>query len=177
MMTKPKRINAVRLGLMPPLTGVVGIYGQEIIRAAEVACHEINEQGGVLGRPLKLFIEDDGSLPETAVPAAERLIDKHKCSAIIGNLLSNSRIAVAYRVAEPRKVPYLNFSFHEGGIISRYFFHFAALPNQQIDRMIPTMMERFGGTMYFAGNNYEWPRGSIDAAKRSVERLGGRVVG
>lgn len=171
------REGAIRLGVMPPLTGVVGIYGAEIARAAEIACREINEAGGVLGRPLELVIEDDGSLPESAVVAAERLLDAHGCDAIIGNLLSNSRIAVAYRVAAPRKVPYLNFSFYEGGIISRYFFHFAALPNQQIDEMIPAMRRMYGDRMFFAGNAYEWPRGSVDAAKRSLRGLGGEVVG
>lgn len=172
-----KNIKTVRLGLMPPLTGVVGIYGEEIIRAAEIACQEVNETGGVLNRPLELIIEDDGSLPDSAVPAAEKLVDKHRCVAIIGNLLSNSRIAVAYRVADPRKIPYLNFSFHEGGIMSRYFFHLAALPNQQISKMIPFMAKRFGSRMFFSGNNYEWSRGSIDAAKRSLMSIGGEVVG
>ena len=169
--------NAVKLGLMPPLTGLVGIYGTEISRAGQIACQEVNENGGVLGRPLELVIEDDGSLPESAVVAATRLVDEHRCAAIIGNLLSNSRIAVAYRVAEPRKIPYLNFSFYEGSIISRYFFHFAALPNQQIDRMIPYMRNKYGPRMFFAGNNYEWPRGSIDAAKRALVRAGGEVAG
>ena len=167
----------VRLGLMPPLSGVVGIYGTEIIRAAEVARDEINERGGILDRPLELVVEDDGSMPQSAVNAAEKLVSQHRCTAIIGNLLSNSRIAVAYRVAEPNKVPYLNFSFYEGGIISRYFFHFAALPNQQIDRMIPLMKSRFGSRMFFAGNSYEWPRGSIDAAKRILRSQGGEVLG
>jgi PAS domain S-box-containing protein len=161
---------------MTPLSGVVELYGQEISRAAQIACQEVNESGGVLGRPLELVIEDDGSLPDSAVRAAAKLVDNH-CAAIIGNLLSNSRIAVAYRVAEPRRIPYLNFSFYEGSILSRYFFHFAALPNQQIDRMIPSMRSRFGPRMFFAGNNYEWPRGSIDAAKRSLESVGGEVVG
>lgn len=169
--------DTVKLGLMPPLTGLVSIYGTEISRAAQIACQEVNESGGVLGRPLQLVIEDDGSLPDSAVAAAEKLVDQHHCTAIIGNLLSNSRIAVAYRVAEPRKIPFLNFSFYEGSILSRYFFHFAALPNQQIDRMIPYMREKFGPRMYFAGNNYEWPRGSIHAAKLSLERAGGQVVG
>ena len=145
--------------------------------AGRIACDEINETGGVFGRPLELIIEDDQSLPPSAVEAAEKLLDLHKCVAIIGNLLSNSRIAVAYQVAEPRKIPYLNFSFYEGSILSRYFFHFAALPNQQIDRMIPYMKERYGAKMYFAGNNYEWPRGSIDAAKSALERSNGFVVG
>ena len=162
---------------MPPLTGLVGIYGTEISQAGKIACQEVNENGGVLGRPLELVVEDDGSLPESAVAAASRLVDQHRCAAIIGNLLSNSRIAVAYRVAEPRRIPYLNFSFYEGSISSRYFFHFAALPNQQIDRMIPYMREKYGPRMFFAGNNYEWPRGSIDAAKLALVRAGGEVVG
>lgn len=162
---------------MPPLSGLVALYGPEIVRAAQIACHEINEQGGVMGRPLELVIEDDGSLPETAIPAAKRLIEDHQCVAIIGNLLSNSRIAVANLVAEPRKVPYLNFSFYEGSISGRYFFHFAALPNQQIEKMIPYMARNFGPKMFFAGNNYEWPRGSIDAAKHALKRCGGEIVG
>lgn len=169
--------DSVRLGVMAPLSGLVGIYGNEIARAAQIACQEINENGGVLGRPLEVIIEDDASLPETSVAAAVKLIDEHKCSAIVGNLLSNSRIAVAYRVAEPRKIPYLNFSFYEGSIQSRYFFHFAALPNQQIHRMMPYMIDKYGPKVFFAGNNYEWPRGSIDAGKNAVIELGGKVLG
>ena len=167
----------IKLGLMPPLTGLVGIYGSEIVHAAQIACQEVNENGGVLGRPLELVIEDDASMPESAVDAANKLVHQHQCSTIIGNLLSNSRIAVAYRVAEPNKIPLLNFSFYEGSILSRYFFHFAALPNQQIDKMIPYMRNKFGPRMFFAGNNYEWPRGSIAAGKLALEKIGGEVVG
>lgn len=167
---------AIRLGVMSPFTGIVGMYGVEISRAAQLACQEINEAGGVLGRPLELLIEDDGSLPESGVSAAGRLVAAG-CVALVGNLLSNARIAVAYRVAEPMRIPLLNFSFYEGSILSRYFFNFAALPNQQIDRMIPFMAERFGPRMFFAGNAYEWPRGSIAAAKRALERSAGEVVG
>ncbi|MBF0148169.1 MAG: ABC transporter substrate-binding protein [Magnetococcales bacterium] len=167
----------VLLGLMPPMTGMAHIYGAEIIRAGQLAAMEVNERGGVLGRPLRLVVEDDGSLPASAVVAAQKLVDHHGCLAIIGNLLSSARIAVTHRVAESKKIPMLNFSFYEGSIRSRYFFHFAALPNQQIAKMIPYMRERFGPRMFFAGNNYEWPRGSIDAAKETLHHAGGEVVG
>ncbi|WP_276315642.1 EAL domain-containing protein [Ectothiorhodospira shaposhnikovii] len=167
----------IRLGLMAPLTGIAGLYGEEICRAARMAVDEVNESGGLLGRPLALVVEDDGSQPETAVPAAQRLVDEHGCAAMIGNLLSNSRIAVATQVATARRVPLLNFSFYEGSIHEPFFFSFSALPNQQIEPMIPFMARRHGVKMFFAGNNYEWPRGSIDAAKRSLLALGGDVVG
>jgi diguanylate cyclase (GGDEF)-like protein/PAS domain S-box-containing protein len=162
---------------MAPLSGLVALYGREIVQAAEIAVAEINANGGVLGRELRLVVEDDGSMPEPALAAATRLIDEHHCAAMIGNLLSNSRIAVASQIAEPRRIPYLNFSFYEGSIHGRYFFHFAALPNQQIDRMIPSMMARCGPKIFFAGSNYEWPRGSIDAARNSMIQHGGEVVG
>ncbi len=42
--------------------------------------------------------------------------------------------------------------------------------------MIPYMRNRYGPRMFFAGNNYEWPRGSIDAAKRALEQSGGQIV-
>ena len=166
----------IRLGLMPPLTGLVHMYGQEICWAAEIAIDEINRSGGLLGRKVELIIENDGSLPDTAVPAARRLVQK-KCCAMIGNLMSNSRIAVADQVSEPEKIPYLNFSFYEGSIANRYFFNFAALPNQQICKMIPYMAKHYGRKMYFAGNNYEWPRGSIEAAINSLYHHDGEVVG
>ena len=158
------------------MSGLVGLYGPEIVRAAKIAVSEINESGGLLGKNIELLIEDDGSLPETAVPAANKLVDQG-CVAIIGNLLSNSRIAVANQVADKRKVLYLNFSFYEGSIYSPYFFHFAALPNQQIDKMIPYMAAKFGPKFFFAGSNYEWPLGSIDAAKSALLKIQGEIVG
>lgn len=176
-MTDSLSSSTIKLGLMSPLTGIVAMYGLEIYRAAQIACMEVNESGGVLGKPLELIIEDDGSLPESAIAAANKLVTYHHCAAIIGNLLSNSRIAVAFRVAEPRQIPMLNFSFYEGSILSHYFFHFAALPNQQIEKMIPFMRKKFGPKMFFAGNNYEWPRGSIDAAKIALKKCEGLVVG
>ena len=86
-------------------------------------------------------------------------------------------MAVVSQVAEARQIPLLNFSFYEGSISSPYFFHFAALPNQQIDKMIPFMARSYGPKIFFAGNNYEWPRGSIDAGKRVLQRMEGDVVG
>ncbi|MDP1559547.1 MAG: EAL domain-containing protein [Nitrosomonas sp.] len=176
-MNEKALFEPVRIGLMPPMTGIAGIYGPEIVWAARIACDEINERGGVLGCPLELIIEDDGSVPQTAVPAARKLINEHQCIALIGNLLSSSRLSVLKQVAEPKRIPLLNFSFYEGSLFSRYFFHFAALPDQQLGKMIPYMAQQFGPKMFFAGSNYEWPRGSVDAAKRSLKKVDGDIVG
>ncbi len=167
----------IPIGLMAPITGIAALHGPSIVLGAQLACDEINGGGGVLGRALKLVIEDDGSMPDTAVPAARRLIDQHRCVALIGTLMSNSRIAISAQVSEPLRIPYLNFAFYEGSIRGRYFFNFGALPNQQIDCIIPYLAEKFGDKMFFAGSDYEWPRGSIAAARHALTTIGGEAMG
>lgn len=120
-MSEQVLIEPIRLGLMPPLPGMVALYGPEIECAARIACQEINARGGVLGRSLELIVEYDGSLPETVVPAAKRMFNEHHCASIIGNLLSNSRIAVAAQIFEPARIPYLKFPFYEGHTYNRFF--------------------------------------------------------
>lgn len=169
--------GSIRLGLLAPFTGVVSMYGEEIARAARLAVEQVNEAGGIRGRRLELIVLDDGSQPDTAVAAARHLVSEEGCAALIGTLLSNSRIAVTEQVAHPWPVPLLSFSFYEGSIADRWFFNYAAVPNQQIETLVPYLLGRFGSSFYFAGNNYEWPRGSIDAAKRALLARGGRMVG
>ncbi|HLA82442.1 MAG TPA: ABC transporter substrate-binding protein, partial [Thermoleophilia bacterium] len=54
----------------------------------------VNASGGVLGRPLKIVVEDDKSDPKEAVTAANRLIDQEKSVALIAATISPSTLAV-----------------------------------------------------------------------------------
>jgi ABC-type branched-subunit amino acid transport system substrate-binding protein len=167
----------IRIGLLPPLTGLCSAYGEECLHAGQLTVDMINEEGGVLGRKVELVIQDDGTIPETAVPAAQRLVQKFGCVMISGNMWSNSRLAVDNQVAEPYKTVMNNWSYDEGAICGRYYFQMNAVPNQQIDRMVPYMVKKYGKRWYFIGGNYEWPRGSVAAAKEALAKAGGEVVG
>lgn len=169
-------VDVVKLGILVPYTGVVSAYGQEIAQAAKIAGELVNESGGILGCPLEVVVADDGSVPESAVPAARDLLAQG-CHGLVGNLLSNTRISVANTVAAPAGIPMLNYSFNEGSIYTPTYFNFAALPNQQIEKLIPYLADKVGKKMYFAGNNYEWPRGSIHAAIASLSHVAGEVLG
>src|SRR6476661_5604494 len=54
---KPQE-NALRIGLPIPLTGGSAEYGEFIREGATLAADEINQQGGVHGKPLELIFED-----------------------------------------------------------------------------------------------------------------------
>ena len=47
---------------------------------------EINEQGGINGRKLKLFVEDSGYDPKKAVLAAQKLVNQDKIFIMVGHI-------------------------------------------------------------------------------------------
>ncbi len=83
----------------PILIGLAGPFsqqrGQSMQLGAELAVAEINEQGGVRGRPLELVILDDSASSEAAVRAARELYETSGLVAVIGHLNSGATIAAA----------------------------------------------------------------------------------
>lgn len=64
----------IRIGANLSLTGFGVEWGENSRRGAELAVHEINAAGGILGRPLELVSEDNQTEPRTSVTAAVKLI-------------------------------------------------------------------------------------------------------
>ena len=74
----------VEIGVILSLTGPIGPHGQDALHASQLAVEEINKAGGVLGRPMKLIVEDTKSRPKSAVEAAHKLADVNKISVCLG---------------------------------------------------------------------------------------------
>jgi ABC-type branched-subunit amino acid transport system substrate-binding protein len=66
--------SAVRIGALVPLTrpGWVAA-GQHLLAGLELAVCEVNDAGGILGRPLKLVVRDTAADPQRAVAAVDEL--------------------------------------------------------------------------------------------------------
>lgn len=54
----------------------------------------INKAGGVLGRPIKVIIEDDQTNPKEAVTAVNKLLQQDKVVAVLGSSTSASTLAI-----------------------------------------------------------------------------------
>ncbi|MQA15243.1 MAG: ABC transporter substrate-binding protein [Pseudonocardiaceae bacterium] len=57
----------IRIGVLAPLTGAQSTLGQEEKRGADLAAKMLNEDGGVLGRPIELVYRDGQGSPAEAV--------------------------------------------------------------------------------------------------------------
>jgi len=101
--TGPIRLGAV-LSLSDKAGFVGPLVGEPMKEAMTAVVDQVNRQGGVLGRKVELFIEDDEANPARAAEAAERLIKNRKVSAIIGPSLADSALAMM-PVCEEAEVP------------------------------------------------------------------------
>ena len=84
----------ITIGLAIPLTGVSASFGDQMHKGAVAAVADINEQGGVQGKKLKLLVSDDRSDPRDAVSVANQLAAK-KISLVIGHFDSSNSIAAS----------------------------------------------------------------------------------
>ena len=83
----------ITLGSIQDLSGPLAGFGKQIRLGMTLRINEINEQGGVNGRKLKLIVEDSGYDPKKAVLAAQKLVNQDKIFAMVGHLGTAQNLA------------------------------------------------------------------------------------
>ncbi len=83
----------IRIGFMAPLTGTAASGGRELVDGWNLFW----EQNGttVAGRQIEILVEDDASVPDTALQKARRLVQQQNVHMLVGNILANTGLAVA----------------------------------------------------------------------------------
>jgi branched-chain amino acid transport system substrate-binding protein len=78
----------IKVGAVLALTGWAGFLGTPEKQAIALVVDEVNRHGGVLGRPIEVYYEDDQSNPTNSAIAATKLIRDKKVSCLIGSTLT-----------------------------------------------------------------------------------------
>jgi branched-chain amino acid transport system substrate-binding protein len=78
--------NEITLGSIQDLSGPLAGFGKQIRLGMMLRVDEVNEQGGIHGRKLKLLIEDSAYDPRKAVLAAQKLVNQEKIFAMVAHL-------------------------------------------------------------------------------------------
>jgi branched-chain amino acid transport system substrate-binding protein len=94
----------VQIGLLAPLTGTQGVFGEDLVSAARMAVDEANAAGGVRGRPLELVIEDTETRPAPAMDAARKLIGVDDVPVLTGGFSSGAIVPVAEYAQKQEKL-------------------------------------------------------------------------
>ncbi len=94
-----EKSNDIAIATIGPMTGKYASFGAQMKIGAEMAVADINAAGGVLGKKLKLIIEDDACDPKQAVAGANKLVGQG-VKLVAGHFCSGSSIPASKVYAE-----------------------------------------------------------------------------
>lgn len=160
----------ILIGGLCELSGPASIMGTEQARAMELAVEMYNQKGGVLGRKLKLVMEDTESKKDVGLAKARRLVERSKVNYLAGIIYSSVSMAVQNYTKE-KKVLFVNSGSGNDELIKppfcdRYFFKCPG-SFRLTCLSIREPAKKFS-KWYFLADDYSWGKGCVEFFKKSI---------
>lgn len=173
----PPSGEPIRIGILHSLTGTMGHSGSSVADATLLAVDELNQSGGLLGRPVEAIVADGRSDPAKYLVEAKRLIDEEKVCTIFGCWTSASRKTVVPLFEERDHLLVYPLQY-EGLEESPNVIYTGATPNQQI---VPAVKWAYAfenkRRFFLVGSDYVFPRVAHEIIKDHLNELGAELVG
>ena len=99
--------DEIVIGEYGSLTGGQATFGISTRNGIDIAVDEINAAGGVLGKKVRVIVEDDQGKAEEANVVVTKLITKDKVVAVLGEVASSNSLAAA-PVAQQNGIPMIS---------------------------------------------------------------------
>lgn len=78
------RAQDVTVGVLVPLTGELGEFGEIVANAVQLGVRQINEAGGTKCGQLRMVVADTGGNPEVGIREATKMIESEGAVAVLG---------------------------------------------------------------------------------------------
>lgn len=167
----------IKIGILHSRTGTMAISERPVIDAALLAVDEINESGGVLGRPVEAVVEDGESDAATFAARAEKLIAMDRVSVVFGCWTSASRKTVLPVFERHDHLLFYPLQY-EGLEQSPNVVYTGAAPNQQIIPAVRWCVSTLKKKrLFLVGSDYIFPRTANAIIRDQAAELGAEVVG
>lgn len=173
--------NAIRIGVVTPLSGTYAGIGQQVKWGLDLAAAQINAGGGVMGRKLELIYEDEEANPAVAVQKAEKLFQVSKVDFLTGTVNSGSTLAVGQLAERNNRLIATTVSFADSitaDKCSPNVFRVNARAGMQSAALADWLAQtKPGANVFYLGPDYEMGRSTVAAFKSAAEAKGSKTVG
>jgi branched-chain amino acid transport system substrate-binding protein len=168
--------DPIIIGVPTGLSGANSTVAPAVVQSSELAVSEINADGGILGREVRLEIADDESSAAGAQRAFDDLIFDRNVDAIISLETSAARNA-GLPIVERGEIPFIYTSLYEGQSCNHYLYANGPVPQQMVGPIIDHFMVNNDAKRFFlVGSDYAFGRGMLEFTRKYVEEQGGEVV-
>lgn len=168
------------IGLFAPLSGPLVAYGVDPLNAAKMLYDEVNANGGIHGRKIRLVIEDDKCTGNELVGVVKKLVTVDNVFVLHGGSCT-AAIAAAQEYVQREKVPFVMLNAAGDNAVfpaTRYMFG----SFQGTQRVYGSALAEFAVKELKAKrvgvivHDDDYGKANLAAAKAVIERLGGQVV-
>ncbi|MGD9368368.1 MAG: branched-chain amino acid ABC transporter substrate-binding protein [Desulfobacteraceae bacterium] len=165
--------DPIRLGVVGVYSGELAPFGLSGLRGAQLAVEVINNKGGILGRRIKLFVEDDNCKPIRAATKAAKMVAEdviavigHTCSGATQAALEIYTDANIIVISPSATNPALTQSGNHPN-----FMRTIAPDNAQAKNQVDFALERLGShKIAVIHDRGVYGKGLAEAVKRLVEK-------
>jgi ABC-type branched-subunit amino acid transport system substrate-binding protein len=169
---------AIKVGVIADQTGPLSFVGIANGNVARMVIDDINAKGGMLGRQLELYLEDSATIDSVAEAKATKLVQHDRVDVLFGGIYSSTRQAIKGPAVAKGKKLYIYPEQYEGQECDPLIFCTGPVPAQQVDPLIPWLMQRTGAKrFYLPSADYIWPHILNQRVHQVVTANGGTIVG
>src|SRR5690242_12327321 len=167
----------IKVGVIMDMTGPLSFMGIASANVARMVIDDINAKGGLLGRPIDLCLEDSTTTDSVAEAKASKLVRQDKVDVILGGIYSSTRQAIKGPAVTEGRTLYIYPEQYEGQECDPLIFCTGPVPAQQVDPLIPWLIERTGAKRFaLPSADYIWPRIMNEKVRQIVTAAGGEIV-
>jgi len=171
--------DPIKVGMPVALTGPGGEIGAQMRRGAEFWAKSVNAKGGLLGRPIQLYVQDTAGDPASAVRKAQEVVERDGCKLLFGMTLSSEALAVVPKLAEWNAI-FMSSDNGDGRLTGESFvpnFFRANTSGPMGTRAVALYLRQAGFKNFYAlGMDYAWGRNSIGVFKDEVKKSGKNFI-
>jgi urea ABC transporter substrate-binding protein len=168
--------EGVKICVVESVSGDFAIYGIPKLLGYRLAAKEINEAGGLMGKPLQMVYYDGQSNVQRFQEFGQKCVLDDEADVIMGGTTSSEREALRAVAVKSKKL-YWHNNTGEGGIADHYSFFSASVPEEQIVPAVEYMIKKYGPKVYGAFADYGYGQVSAIWVKATVAANGGKMVG
>ena len=172
--------NEIRLGVISPASGNYADLGAAERRGITMAVEEINAAGGVLGKQVRMIVEDTETNPGAGARKAKKLMERDKVHFMLGAVSSSVAIAIS-EVAQRGNTIYFNTNTNSSECTAEHCHrtNFRVGPNNHmlVHSVAPFLAEKYGKNWFFITHDYSWGRSGTKTFREILKEVGGKELG
>ncbi|MBI4923786.1 MAG: ABC transporter substrate-binding protein [Devosia nanyangense] len=171
----------VTVGILGDLTGPIESLAPPIVAGAQLAFDQVNAQGGILGGgKLTVVVGDSACDPSVAGPAADKLVNTDKVTAIVGAFCTGATIGAATAAGIPGGVVQISPSASAPALttLEDNDLVFRTTPSDAFQgvKLADLLIQKGIKSVALTYVNNDYGKGLADVFKAQYAKIGGAVA-